>query len=212
MPINRRDIIQILRDENALLKARNKQISGQLAQHQQAFRVLDELCDKALSYSSMSIETFDPGEALNDLLAMILHACNIENGSVILVDEQAEELEFVAVIGEAQGYLLNHRMSLQAGVVGHVIDTQQPTLIENVHTSKEWSGAIDERLDFHTQSLMCVPLKVDDRVIGAIEVVNHTSDVMFNEYDLSVLRVATRLVSFTLEKVEAIALAQDSKK
>lgn len=212
MPINRRDIIQILRDENALLKARNKQISSQLAHHQQAFRVLDELCDKALSYSSMSIETFDPAEALNDLLAMILHACNIENGSVILVDEEAEELEFVAVIGEAQGYLLNHRMSLQAGVVGHVIDTQRPTLIENVHTSKEWLGAIDERLDFHTQSLMCVPLKVDDRVIGAIEVVNHTADVMFNEYDLSVLRVATRLVSFALEKVEVIALAQDHEK
>lgn len=211
MPINRRDIIQILRDENELLKARNKQISSQLAHHQQAFRVLNELCDKTLSYSNLSVDSFDLGGVLNDLLAMILHACNIENGSLILIDENADELEFVAVIGESHDYLLNHRMSLNAGVVGHVIKTLQPTLIENVHTSTKWSGAIDERLDFHTQSLMCIPLKIQDHVIGAIEVVNHTSDVAFNENDLNVLRVATRLVSFALERVEALTLSLEKK-
>lgn len=210
MPIIRSDIIQILRDENDLLKTRNQQVSSKLAQHQQAFRVLNELCDKARSYSSLSPESFDLGRTLNDLLAMILHACNIDNGSLILIDEKAEELEFVAVIGESHEYLLNHRMSLHAGVVGHVIKNREAILIENVHKSSQWSGAIDERLDFHTQSLMCVPLNIEDNIVGAIEVVNHTSDLVFDEHDLNVLRVATRLVSFTLERIEALTLSLES--
>ena len=211
MPINRRDIIQILREENELLKARNQQVSSKLAHHQQAFRVLNELCDKALSYSSLSAESYDLDAVLNELLAMILHACNIENGSLILIDEKAQELDFVAVIGESHGYLLNHRMHMHTGVVGHVLKTQESMLIENVHISKKWSGAIDERLDFHTQSLMCVPLNIGDNTIGAIEVVNHTSDIPFDEHDLNVLRVATRLVSFALERVEALTLSLENK-
>lgn len=211
MPINRRDIIQILRDENDLLKTRNQQISSKLAHHQQAFRVLNELCEKTRSYLSSGADSIDLDKELNDLLAMILHACNIENGSLILIDEKAGELDFVAVIGESHNYLLNHRMGLGTGVVGYVIKNQQAMLIEDVRTSRQWSGVIDERLDFHTQSLMCVPLRINEKIIGAVEVVNHASDPTFDEHDLNVLRVATRLVSFALERVEAITLSLENK-
>lgn len=211
MPIIRRDIIQILRDENDLLKARNQQISSKLAHHQQAFRVLNELCDKACKFSNMLPDSFDLGEVLNDLLAMILHACNIDNGSLILIDESAQELEFVAVIGSSQGHLLNHRMNLNAGVVGHVIQSGKPALIEDVQKSTKWSGGLYERLNFQSQSLMCVPLRIEDHVVGAIEVVNYKRDIAFDEHDLNVLRVATRLVSFALEKVEVITMSLENK-
>jgi sigma-B regulation protein RsbU (phosphoserine phosphatase) len=211
MSIIRRDIIQILRDENDLLKVRNQQVSSKLSHHQQAFRVLNELCDKARSYANLTVEEFDIGSVLNDLLALILHACNIDNGSLILIDEEAEQLEFVAVIGKSHGHLLNHRVSLQGGLVGHVIKSGEALLIEDIHHSNRWSDTIDERLGFHTRSVMCVPLNIEDSIIGAIEVANHASDLVFDEHDLNVLRVATRLVSFALERVEAISISLENK-
>lgn len=210
MPIIRRDIIQILRDENDLLKVRNQQVSNKLAHHQQAFRVLNELCDKARSYANLTAEEFDIGFVLNDLLALILHACNIDNGALILIDENTEQLEFVAVIGESHGHLLNHRTSLHADVIGHVIKSGKALLIEDVHNSYLWSNSIEKRLDRHARSLMCVPLSIEDSIVGAIEVVNHASDLAFDEHDLNVLRVATRLVSFALERVEAISISLEN--
>ncbi|MBL7003233.1 MAG: hypothetical protein ISR69_04330, partial [Gammaproteobacteria bacterium] len=46
MSINRRDIMQMLRDENELLKTRNLQVSRRLARLQQAFRVLIDIDEK----------------------------------------------------------------------------------------------------------------------------------------------------------------------
>lgn len=200
MAINRRDIVQILRDENELLKTRNKQVSKKLSRHQQAFRVLNELCETTRSID----QSVDLADFLNELLALVMHTCNTENGSLILIDEAAQELEFVAVIGESQDHLLNHRIGIETGAVGHVIKNGIGMLIDDVHNSKYWSSVIDESLDFHTHSLMCVPLFVQDKVIGAIEVVNHTADASFEQNDLNILKVATRLVSLALEKVEKL--------
>jgi GAF domain-containing protein len=200
--IYRRDIIQILRDENELLKARNKQVSQRLARQQQAFRVLNELCAKTQSYQQVN----DLPQVLNELLALVLHACNIENGSLVLIDEKAGELEFVAVIGESRGYLQNHRIGIETGAVGHVIKTGVGIVIEDVHNAKHWSSIIDEVLRFHTHSLMCVPIPVRGSIIGAIEVVNQAQDDAFDENDLNILKVATRLVGLALEKVEQLTL------
>jgi Nif-specific regulatory protein len=202
MAINRRDIIQMLRDENDLLKQRNQQVSKKLARHQQAFRVLAELDTRALSMC----KSLDLPELLNELLAMVMHACNTENGSLLLIDEKTSELEFVAVIGESHDHLLNHRISLDTGLVGHVIKTREPLLVEDVHSSKQWSSSIDERLDFQTSSLMCTPVIIEDEIVGAIEVVNHAHDAAFDFNDLNILHVAGRMAGQVLECVHKLTL------
>lgn len=206
MPINRRDIIQILRDENELLKTRNEQVSKSLARQQQAFRVLNSLYEKIPEYEN----TPDLPAVLTELLALVMHACNTENGSILLVDEEKDELEFVAVIGESQEHLMNHRISINTGVVGYSIQNGEAIVVDDVHRSNKWFSVIDERLVFNTHSLMCVPIRIDQRIIGAIEVVNHMNDKTFDENDLNVLKLATLLVSMALERIERTALSREN--
>lgn len=211
MAIDRRDVIQILRDENELLKARNKQVSKKLARSQQAFRVLNTLCDQAQAIADTYSSAEELSNVLRLLLEIVLHASDIENGSLLLVDESSNELEFVAVVGESREYLMNHRVSIETGLVGETIRSGKPLLYGDVRSSRVWSKAIDESLNFHTQSLMCVPLKNRDTIIGAIEVVNHVDESPFDEHDLDILMVSTRLVGLALERVEAITLALESE-
>ena len=72
MAIDRRDIIQILRDENELLRARNKQVSRRLARQQQAFRVLNRLCEKTRFLSESYSSPTELADVLRELLEMIL--------------------------------------------------------------------------------------------------------------------------------------------
>ena len=51
---------------------------------------------------------------------------------------------------------------------------------------------------------MCAPLKIGSRIIGAIELVNHTGERAFDENDLNVLRVASGYIGRALEQVEKI--------
>jgi len=82
-------------------------------------------------------------------------------------------------------------------------------LVENVHASNKWSSSIDEYLSFHTESLMCSPLKMGNRVIGAIELVSHSGDRVFDENDLNVLLVASGYVGRALEQAEKLMISTE---
>ena len=208
MAINRRDIIQMLRDENELLKIRNQQVGSRLARLQQSFRVLNEIDEKTAGLSSAP----DIAALFHQLLELVLHTCNTENGSLIMLDDETQELEFVEVIGDSRDALLNHRVNAETGIVGQTIKTGQALLIGNVRNSKLWSSSIDVYLSFHTESLMCVPLKIAGRVIGAIELVNHTGETVFDENDLNVLCVAGYYVSRALEQAEKLMISVEKGK
>ncbi len=200
MSFNRRDIVQMLRDEIESLKARNRQISDRLIRHQQAFRALNRMDDTMRGLS----KKIDIEKLIHELLSLALHASDSENGSLILVDEDTGELVFVDVIGEARDHLLNHRISNNVGIVSDVIKTRKAVLLTDVRKSSRWSSEIDQIVGFKTQALMCAPLYSDEATYGAIEVINNSSVEGFNENDLAILRVTARFVSQALQKAEHI--------
>ena len=202
MAIDRRDVVQMLKDENEALKARNQQISVRLTRHQQAFRALIHMDDTMRGLSAV----FDVEKLINKLLSLVLHACDSENGSLVLVDDESNELVFVDVIGEAREQLLNHRIKPNVGIIGNVLTTREPILVADVRKSAQWSPEIDRVVGFKTNALMCAPLYIDDKTYGVIEVVNNNSNNDFDENDLAILRVTARFVSQALQKAEDITL------
>jgi len=103
-------------------------------------------------------------------------------------------------------------MKVDTGIAGETIKTGQAKLVENVHASNKWSSSIDEYLSFHTESLMCAPLKIESRVIGAVELVNHAGERTFDENDLNVLQVASGYIGRALERVEKIIESTEASK
>ena len=87
MVFYRRDIIQMFRDENDLLKTRNKQVGDRLVYLQQAFRVLNTIDTKTHTLT----EAPDIEEFFHQLLELVLHTCNTENGSLIMLDDKTQE-------------------------------------------------------------------------------------------------------------------------
>lgn len=207
MSFNRRDIIQMLRRENELLKARNRQLSDRLTRYQQAFRALNRMDDTMRGMST----GIDIENLINEFLALALHACDSENGSLILIDDATGELVFVDVIGEARDHLINHRIDKDTGVVGRVVTSRKAELVTDVQKSPEWSAEIDEVVGFKTQALMCAPLFSNEKIYGAIEVINSSSTDDFNENDLSILRVTARFVSQALQMAEEITRSKDKE-
>ncbi len=200
MGINRRDIVQMLRRENDALKARNQKLGTQLIRHRQAFRALERM-DEVMREMRLN---FDLKRVINDLLALALHACDSENGSLVLIDDEADELVFAEVIGETREQLVNHRISIDTGIVGHVVKTHEAMLVTDVHRSSQWSSEVDQAIGFNTNALMCAPLYDNDTTYGAIEVVNNRYSDVFDENDLAILRVTARFVSQALRQAEDI--------
>jgi len=205
MGFNRRDIIQMLRRENELLKARNRLFSERLTRYQQAFRALNRMDD---AMRGLSTEV-DIEKLINEFLALALHASDSDNGSLILIDEATQELVFIEVIGEARDHLINHRIGKDVGVVGRVVSSLKAELVTDVQKSTRWSAEVDEVAGFNTQSLMCAPLFYGEKTFGAIEVINSNSIEDFDVNDLAILRVTARFVSQALQKAEEITQSKE---
>jgi GAF domain-containing protein len=201
MSLDRRDIAQMLRDENEQLKKLNRLLSDQIVRQQQAFRALNQMNQTMQKMR----DGFDIQSLIHDLLALVLHACDSENGSLILIDDVTSEFVFADVIGQSRESLLNYRMPAETGIVGEVVRTQQAMLIKDAQSSAQWSSSIDRAIGFKTNALMCAPLFANRKVYGAIEVVNNLSGIVFDDNDLAILRVTARFVSQALQEAEDIA-------
>lgn len=198
MAISRRDIVQMLRDENELLKLRNQQISDKLARQQQALRAISEM--ESLLNHPLNMGSIDL--TIKHLLSLVLHASNSDNGSLLLIDEETDELVFVEVVGESAELLKNQRMDKTQGIVGSALKHRRAVLVDDVKKSYEWTSSIDERVGFSTKSLMCAPLLVGNKPLGAIEVVNTRNDESFEEIDLSILSITARFLALILDEAE----------
>lgn len=78
-------------------------------------------------------------------------------------------------------------MAKDKGIAGWVVTNRRPLIVDDVDKHDRHYKGIETATDFKTDSLICVPLMVKGKVIGALEVLNKRSGENFNDDDLDIL-------------------------
>ena len=122
------------------------------------------------------------------------------NWSLILLDPQANELVFKLVVGEAADKLRGKRIPADEGISGWIAETGQSVIVTDVLKDKRFSKRIDKMTGFSTQSIIGVPLKTENRVLGMIELVNKLNGQPFTALELKALTIIADFAAIALEK------------
>jgi diguanylate cyclase (GGDEF)-like protein/PAS domain S-box-containing protein len=86
------------------------------------------------------------------------------------------------------------------GLTGYVIRTELPLLVTpEIHDRLVQTGEV-ERVGTIGEEWMGAPLKVEDRVIGVMEVQSYSKGIHFNQGDLSLLEFISTQVAQTIER------------
>ena len=106
--------------------------------------------------------------------------------SVFLLDEEADELVFEAVAGEGEGDLIGMRFPADTGIAGWVLTTRQPLIVDDLSSDTRWSRTAAESTGYVPKSMMSVPLLVDERALGVLNVLDRPAEsrVRLSEIDL----------------------------
>ncbi|HTU01274.1 MAG TPA: GAF domain-containing protein, partial [Candidatus Sulfotelmatobacter sp.] len=83
------------------------------------------------------------------------------------------------------------------GIAGGVAKSGEPLLIRDLSQDPRF-GKRPRHPRYRTDSLMCVPLKVNGKTIGVLNANNKVSGAAFDEYDLAVFTTFACLVSVSL--------------
>jgi signal transduction histidine kinase len=115
-----------------------------------------------------------------ELAASVLGA---QASTLFIVDHQHRELIFSVPTGTAGGLLREMHIPINQGVAGWVATTGESIIVNEPKSDRRFAANIDAETGFTTENIVCVPLRVHDRIVGVLEVLNKTGGAGFTEED-----------------------------
>ncbi|RPJ52296.1 MAG: GAF domain-containing protein, partial [Chloroflexi bacterium] len=176
-------------EQLSLLQAISDQVAGALVKA----RLLQETERRARQLTTLNevtrqlTSTLETEPLLQSILQSAVDILNCQAGSLLLVDENTDELVFRSVVSPVASDLIGKRMPADRGVAGKAVKTGQPIIVNDVSHFPEWFSKPDKDTGFSTHALLVIPLKIKDRVIGVIEVINKKDSTIFSKDDQELL-------------------------
>jgi PAS domain S-box-containing protein len=122
--------------------------------------------------------------------------------SLMLINEETQELTFEVIMGEKKKELNEIRIKIGEGIAGWVAEKGKPLLIEDVSEDERFSKKIDEVTGFETKSIICVPLKVQNKILGIVEVLNKNNGNSFNQEDMEIFTNFANLAAVSIQNTK----------
>jgi GAF domain-containing protein len=110
-----------------------------------------------------------------------------ETASIFLIDPATDELVFEVALGQDEDEVRNWRLPAGTGIVGLVAASGQPMAIAGVQDDPRHAADVAERLGRRPTSLLCVPLFLEDEVIGVLELVDKRGAPGFTTADMDTI-------------------------
>lgn len=193
------NVMRFLQQENRRLQEENEQLHEEVV----ALRgYMDALRD--IQRTAMTITTGeDVMPVLNQILYAALTVTDSSAGSLLLRDAETDELVFVVVQGDRSSPLEGYRLASGTGVAGWAAAHQQPVIVNDPRQDWRFTSLVDETIGFETQNLVALPLAVQGRVLGVLEVLNKFSGEDYTERDLDLLSLLSLIAATALDAMEA---------
>ncbi len=189
------DDVQLLRRECARLKDENRLLSEEVQALRRYIHALQRLQE--------TVQRFTPEQniliLLDETLDCALELMDATDGSLLLLDEDSDELVFVLTQGGASSELPGYRFERDLGLAGWVLENVEPAIVHSVRDDPRFMPRVDEFLGYRTRNLVAVPLAARDKVLGVIEVLNKRRGQAFSEDDASLLSLLATLTASALD-------------
>jgi len=142
--------------------------------------------------------TLDREKLLVEILRWIQGEIDAESSSLLLMEEDGRHLRFEVALGDKGAMLEDFHLEVGKGIAGTVALEKEPVIVHDVHRDERWAQDIADAIDYQTQSILCVPMMLHDKVTGVIEVINKRGG-RFTERDVQLATVIAQQAAFFLE-------------
>jgi Nif-specific regulatory protein len=161
---------------------------------------IDQL--KAISSWVSSVQDLD--KLLQLIIESATGVVRAEAASLLLLDPTTNTLFFKVTIGAKGEEVKEFRIKIGQGIAGHVAKTGQPLLIADAQQDNRWMREISDSIDYETRSMACVPLKIDNRTIGVVQVINKKDNTQFTHADMAVLEEFSSLAALAIGSARSL--------
>ena len=148
--------------------------------------------------------TLDLQKILQTIMEKISDFLQPDTWSLLMLDEATQELYFEIAIGAGANKLKDVRLKVGEGIAGWVAAKGEPVLVEDVRKDPRFITKVDELTQIETRSVVCVPIKGREKVLGVIELINCLGRESFRKEDIPILKNLADYAAIALENARYV--------
>lgn len=149
-------------------------------------------------------------EALyTNLLEQTTQLLDAEQGSLMIFDDEKEELSMMAMTDVSPALYSLFNKKLGEGIAGQVCQSGAALLVEDILVDKRVTYVPRSR--YKTPSFLSVPLIKNDHPMGVVSIADKIGGNRFTEEDLSLLRVMGSFLTMAIERSHLHSMTETLK-
>jgi GAF domain-containing protein len=132
---------------------------------------------------------------LNRIVEASVYLCHADEGMLYLIDERSGELYMTAAQGVGEKVAHGFRLRVSDSLVGQVIRTGKPAIV----ASQGSDTKLKLKTGYLVHSLVNIPLRVKDKMIGVLSVANRVTARSFTRTDVTRLNALANYAAIAIE-------------
>jgi GAF domain-containing protein len=153
-------------------------------------------------------ETF--GRLLRAIVEVARSIFGAKASSILLLDEEANELVFAAVASEEEQFLVGRRFPASNGIAGWVASSRTPLVLEDVRNDPRFARDVAEGTGYVPNGLMAVPLLEEEQVLGVLQVLDRPDNSRFSLQEIELLGLFASQAALALTLLASARRAREA--
>jgi signal transduction histidine kinase len=147
---------------------------------------------------------------LEDIKQRVPQVMSVDRCSIMLLDEATRELVLHAQ-DQHSGELREFRIPMERGIAGWVATNGIGQIVNDVEQDPRWFDGVAREMDFVTRSILCAPMRLGERVVGVMQLLNKRSGEPFYEQDLRFLTTLAAQAAVAVENARLVRSLQEER-
>lgn len=145
------------------------------------------------------ISSLELREVLQSIMLQVERLLQPKTWSLLLIEEDTGELCFEIAVSPVAQELKGIRLKVGEGIAGWVAQTGTSLLIPDVSQDPRFARRVADEVAYPVSSILCVPLRIRNRVLGVIELINSSGERTFDEDDLPLLEAVADFAAIAID-------------
>jgi Nif-specific regulatory protein len=126
-----------------------------------------------------------------------------EASSLMLVNPENNKLYFEIALGPKGPSVKSYSVNMGEGIAGWVAEKNTSLIVNDAQSDPRFYPEIAQKIGFPTTSILAVPMRVKDRLVGVIEILNKRGGKKFTEEDLQWLEIFSTQAAIAVQNARS---------
>jgi signal transduction histidine kinase/response regulator RpfG family c-di-GMP phosphodiesterase len=150
--------------------------------------------------ASSTVRRFEIEKFLELLVENVVEFLNVGKASIMLVDKARGELRIECAIGIDEEVVSNATVKIGEGIAGKVAERGKTMLVANIEEDTQLGRSNNDML-YNSKSFLSVPITINRKVIGVVNVASPLSKPALDREDAKLLETVVQRYSIAIGKL-----------